>query len=120
MRFIIAGSRDISEHIAYAECVKFRIEKNIEHTEIVSGTASGVDIAGEQYADFYDIPVKRFYPDWETHGRAAGPIRNKQMAEYADALLLIWDGKSKGSTSMKTEMERLNKPIYEVIVINEK
>lgn len=116
MKLIIAGSRNIPEHIAYAECVKFRIEKNIEHTEIVSGTARGVDTAGEHYAEFYNIPVKRFPADWETYGRAAGHIRNQQMAEYADALLLIWDGKSKGSASMKSKMEHLNKPIYEIII----
>ncbi len=60
--------------------------------------------------------LKEFPPDWEKHGKAAGPIRNKEMAEYADALLLIWDGKSRGSASMKKEMEKLEKPIYEVIL----
>ncbi len=85
-------------------------------TEIVSGDAHGVDTSGENYADAADLPVKFFYPDWDTHGKAAGPIRNRRMAEYADALLLIWDGKSKGSASMKAEMTKLNKPIYEVIM----
>lgn len=59
---------------------------------------------------------KEFPADWKAHGKAAGPIRNKQMAEYADALLLIWDGESKGSASMKNEMLKLNKPVYEVII----
>ena len=57
-----------------------------------------------------------FDADWETHGKAAGPIRNAQMAKYADALLLIWDWKSKGSANMKQEMFKLNKPVYEVII----
>ena len=48
------------------------------------------------------------------NGKAAGHVRNKKMAEYGDALLLIWDGKSKGSANMKKEMQKLNKPIYEV------
>jgi hypothetical protein len=38
------------------------------------------------------------------------------MAEYADALLLIWDGKSRGSLNMKQQMLKLEKPVYEVIV----
>lgn len=29
---------------------------------------------------------------------------------------LIWAGKSRGSANMKKEMEKLNKPVYEVIV----
>lgn len=114
---IIAGSRTISESIAYIECVKWQsANKDKEITEVVSGTAKGVDTAGEEYADFHRIPVKKFYPDWNTHGKAAGPIRNRQMAEYADALLLIWDGTSRGSASMKTEMSLLGKPVYEVII----
>ena len=41
------------------------------------------------------------YPaDWERHGRAAGPIRNEEMAEVSDALIAFWDGKSRGTKSM--------------------
>lgn len=48
------------------------------------------------------IHVEPFpYPDG--YGRAGGPIRNAKMAEYGDALLLIWDGKSRGSQSMLRE-----------------
>lgn len=85
-------------------------------TEIVSGGAKGIDSVGEEFANDSHILVNRFDADWEKHGKAAGPIRNKKMAEYADALLLIWDGKSKGSANMKKEMLLLNKPIYEVIL----
>lgn len=38
------------------------------------------------------------------------------MAEYGDALLLIWDGKSRGNASMKKEMQKQNKPIFEVVL----
>jgi len=60
-----------------------------------------------------------FPADWDTHGRAAGPIRNKQMAEYGDALLLIWDGESRGSANMKSNMKKLGKPVYEIIIKGE-
>lgn len=33
-------------------------------------------------------------------GRKAGPLRNKQMAEYADGVVLFWDQKSRGTRSM--------------------
>lgn len=115
MKLIIAGSRYLDEELVYSKIVMWRMN-NIPHLEIVSGGCKGVDHAGEYYADFYDLPIKRFPADWKKHGRAAGPIRNKQMADYADALLLIWDGISRGSLSMKKEMEKLNKPIYEIII----
>ena len=62
--------------------------------------AAGVDTLGEEWAKENNIPVDYFPANWETHGRAAGQIRNKKMAARADALLLIWDGKSRGSRSM--------------------
>ena len=114
MKLIIAGGRDI-------ETVAGLIFHTIDHfklfpTEIVSGGARGVDKEGEWYAAQQKKPVRRFIADWNTHNRAAGPIRNKAMAEYGDVLLLIWNGESRGSASMKEEMEKLGKPIYEVIL----
>jgi hypothetical protein len=68
--------------------------------EVVSGAARGADIAGERWAEERDIPVKQFKADWDKHGKAAGPIRNAQMADYADCLVAVWDGQSKGTRSM--------------------
>lgn len=59
---------------------------------------------------------RTFKADWNTYGKTAGPKRNAQMAEYGDALLVIWDGKSRGSANMKSEMLKLGKPVYEVII----
>jgi hypothetical protein len=68
--------------------------------EVVSGTARGVDQAGEQWAAIKDIPVTQFPAQWDVHGRAAGPIRNKEMATYADALIAISINDSAGTASM--------------------
>lgn len=38
------------------------------------------------------------------------------MAKYADALILVWDGKSCGSKSMKKEARKAGIPITEWIV----
>lgn len=71
-------------------------------TEVVSGTARGPDTVGAQWAVDQEppIPVKEFPANWNTHGKKAGYLRNKEMADYADALLAIWDGKSKGTKHM--------------------
>lgn len=114
MKLIIAGSRTIQvspEHLK-----KFLDRYMIWPTEVVSGGAKGMDQSGEFFAQDFEIKITRFPADWDTHGKMAGPIRNKQMAEYADALVLIWDGQSKGSMNMRKTMLSLNKPIYEVIL----
>lgn len=55
---------------------------------------------GEFWALHHDIPVKKFPADWGGLGKRAGYLRNEQMADYADALIAVWDGKSKGTKHM--------------------
>ena len=113
MKLIIAGSRTIQ--VSPLEIKALLDHYNLKPSEIVSGTANGVDKCGEFYAGFYHKDLARFPADWDQFGKSAGHRRNQQMAEYADALLLIWDGKSRGSAGMKACMEKLNKPIYEAV-----
>jgi hypothetical protein len=96
MKVIIAGSRDITEYDIVLNAVKL---SQFHITEVVCGKAKGVDTLGEEFGLKNDIPVKFFPADWNGLGRAAGPIRNKQMGDYADALIAIWNG-SKGTKHM--------------------
>jgi hypothetical protein len=115
MKLVIAGSRDLlvdSEFVDQA--VKFF---RLSVKEVVSGSGGNVDEAGEDWSHLcLEKEPKTFKAKWLEEGTAAGPIRNSKMAEYADALLLIWDGSSKGSLSMKKEMQKHKKPIYEVVL----
>lgn len=114
MKLIIAGSRHIL--VSNEEIKALLNHYGLNPSEIVSGTARGVDQCGETYAHTNGIAVAEFPADWNKHGKAAGPIRNQQMAHYADALLIIWDGKSSGSGHMKSYMTKLGKPVYEAVL----
>lgn len=122
MRTIIAGSRTINVKAWFIQDLLEHFDILKKTDVIVSGGAEGIDKCGEFFAldiktmDGTEIAVKQFPADWDKHGKSAGVIRNKQMAEYADMLLLIWDGESKGSANMKLEMKKLGKPVYEVIL----
>ena len=119
MKLIIAGSRDIDLDKAWNAIVNWFQDNGStipKVEEVVSGTARGVDRLGEFWANKYRLKIKQFPADWDTYGKAAGHIRNKQMADYSDALLLVWDGKSRGSANMKQNMTKLNKPVYEIII----
>jgi len=115
MKVIIAGSRHFT-HLSNEYIGSIVYKSDFLCAEVVCGCADGVDTAGESWADHNLIQVTYFKPDWELYGNRGGPIRNSKMAAYADALILIWDGTSKGSQDMKSKMEKLNKPVYEVIL----
>lgn len=101
MKVIIAGSRQFAAQHPYVYYVADAYTKSgFVASEIVSGTARGIDLAGEQFAQERKIPIKRFPANWERDGKAAGHIRNRQMADYADALIAIWDGSSRGTKGM--------------------
>jgi len=113
MKTIIAGGRTITDmdHLmdAFMSC-PFPVKS------VVSGAARGVDALGEQYAKQVGLPLERFPADWARHGRGAGHIRNRQMAEHAEALILVWDGKSRGSANMLKEARARGLRIHQHIV----
>ena len=76
--------------------------------EVASGCAKGVDALGEQWATERDIPIKRFPADWSSYGRSAGPKRNEQMAQYADALLAIPAPDSRGTRDLIRRAENID------------
>lgn len=117
MKVIIAGTRykDKASKIPfddYSLVVKAVRQSGFDITEVVSGKAIGVDSLGEKYARVNDIPLESRPADWNKHGKAAGPIRNREMAKYADAAIIVWDGESNGTRNMINEMIRHNKPYY--------
>jgi len=80
-------------------------------TEIVSGHARGVDTLGEAYARTEGLALTVFPANWD-YGRGAGFLRNQDMAEYADALVALWDGKSRGTQHMINTARDYNLIVY--------
>lgn len=110
MRVIIAGGRDFNNYaLLSVKCDKMFLKR--KPTEIVSGCANGADKLGELYAKENSIEIISFPAEWNTHGKAAGIFRNKDMGDYADCLIAFWDGESKGTKHMIDYMKGLNKPV---------
>ena len=103
---VVAGGRDYE----FTDEDRTRLDA-LPIRELVSGGASGADRGGEQWAESRNIPVKLFPADWKAHGRAAGPIRNRKMAEYADAVVLFPGGR--GTASMRKEAEKAGITVYD-------
>lgn len=116
MKLIIAGTRSLPPKAAQLIPENIKFPERI--TEVVSGCARGADRYGEQWAESHGVPIKPFPAEWNRWGRLAGRIRNRQMAQYGDCLLAIWDGKSRGTANMIHEMRELGKPMRVVRVAN--
>lgn len=112
MKTIIAGSRILTSEKLVRKAIKEAKKQGINITEVVSGTARGVDSIGASIAKQYGIPVSEFPANWNKHGKSAGYIRNSEMAEYADALIAVYDGSSAGTRHMINIATATNLPKY--------
>lgn len=102
MKIIIAGSRIITEYSFVKEAV---IDSGVwsrygRRIEIVSGMANGVDTLAVEFAERNNLTLHKFPAKWKEYGKRAGYMRNVEMAEFADGLIAIWDGKSRGTKHM--------------------
>ena len=115
-RVIVCGGRDFKDRAKCFETLKALL--NDKDIEIVSGHASGADSFGEDFAKENGIKVTIFKPDWKRFGRAAGPIRNKSMLDYAaektPVVVAFWDGKSKGTKNMISLAEKVSAEVHVV------
>lgn len=94
---VIAGSRKLRLPEYVASAIE---ESEFDITEVRVGDAIGIDDVAYAWAYEKEIPVSVYKADWETHGKSAGYIRNLEMADGADALIAVWDGKSLGTMHM--------------------
>ena len=117
-RVIIAGSCSFQDYDRLqAVCDNILSQKRMTHTiVIISGTARGADALGEQYAHERGYALRRFPADWQQYGKAAGPIRNRQMAENADGLICFWNGHSPGARNMIRTANRKGLQVRTIIV----
>lgn len=110
---IIAGTRTYSDYDKLKQVCSDYVShllkdgmSELHEITIVSGMASGADSLGLRFAKQCGINYRIFPADWNTNGKAAGPIRNEEMAKFAVAdgaygiLIAFWDGKSRGTGNM--------------------
>lgn len=108
MKLLVVGSRSIKD---------FDLSDYISsETElIISGGASGIDSIAEEYADKHRISKLILYPKYEVYGKAAPLKRNEIMVDIADEVLIIWDGKSRGTKYTADYAAKKNKKVRLII-----
>lgn len=117
MKVVIAGSRSFAEDYDFFKNLMNLFVIQMGHgliTEVVSGGAAGIDKLGEEWAKRSGLPIKQFLPDWETHGKLAGFVRNEDMAQYCDCGLIVWNGYSSGTKNMIEMLRKHRKSHYQL------
>lgn len=104
MTLLIVGSRSITD---------FDLSPYVsgEVDTIISGGAGGVDSLAEEYADRHRLSKYIMRPRYDLYGRGAPLKRNEKMVELADAVLIIWDGRSKGTEYTLKYAQKKNKQV---------
>jgi hypothetical protein len=99
MRVLVCGGRNYSNYLFLSSVLNtLHNDKRINY--IIHGAASGADSLADQWAAEHHIPVRVFPADWGKHGRAAGPIRNKQMLDEGKPDVVIAFPGNKGTRNM--------------------
>ena len=119
-RVIVAGDRNFSDYALMVRVLdKVLANRRLTHdVVIVSGMARGADTLGERYAREHGLSVQQFPAQWDVYGKSAGPRRNLQMLEVADALVAFWRGpESRGTSHMIRVSQAKGIPVRVIRVV---
>lgn len=127
MKVLVCGGRHFSNYSVLSSILDDCLTKcNYgEEIEIVSGGCKGADSLAERYANENNIAMKIFPANWTKYGKAAGPIRNKEMVNYIknyNSIVVAFISKDSIGTKNTVKLAKSNNiPTIEILyeVINE-
>lgn len=100
-KLIVAGSRTFSDYDRMAADLDRLLINKKPYVIICTGACPrGADALAARYARERGLELREFPANWDRWRKNAGPIRNRQLADYGDALVAYWDGRSRGTASM--------------------
>ena len=122
VRILICGGRHFEEYNFFEACVDSFLENHdFDYTalELVSGGCIGTDKLAERFAVEHGCVIKVFPANWKQYGKAAGPIRNKQMIEYINQaeqkfVIAFTSVNSKGSLGTIKMANNYNIPVTQI------
>lgn len=101
MRVIVTGSRGYLDRkqVEMELDVTLMRRRSDQPMVVIHGGARGPDSWAGAWAKEHNLKSELFSADWQTHGKAAGMIRNRAMVEQGnpDLCLAFWDGNSRGT-----------------------
>lgn len=119
-RVLVCGGRSYDDRTRFfsfmdrvLEAIRGTGETPKRDVVIIHGAARGADSLADDYGRERELRVIRYPADWKTHGRAAGPIRNRLMLTENPHVVIAFPG-GKGTANMINLAEKAGIPIYYV------
>jgi hypothetical protein len=113
LRVIVCGGRDYFDRdAAWAELDMLDHLRGISC--IIQGGANGADYIAARWAETRKVYCEEYRPDWQAHGRAAGPKRNQLMLDSGHPDLVVAFRGGRGTADM---MKRAKSAGIEVMEI---
>jgi hypothetical protein len=120
-RVLICGGRDYDDRTYFfhfmdrvLETIRGTGENPKRDVVIIHGAARGADSLADDYGRERGLRVIHYPADWETHGRSAGPIRNKLMLTDGQPHVIIAFKGGHGTADMIRQGKKAGVPVYEV------
>lgn len=115
MRILVCGSRTYPVDFALPALLD-AYRARADYLTVIDGGARGADTYAHEWAQARGVHTVRFHADWDTHGKAAGPIRNQRMLDEEPDLVLAFIDKplaqSRGTADMVGRARKANVPTY--------
>lgn len=88
---MITGGREFNNYAL----ARATLEKYLSQTDtLIHGGCRGCDLLCAKVASEIGAKIEEHKADWKKYGRAAGPIRNKEMLESGIDLVIAFPGGS--------------------------
>jgi len=120
MKILICGGRDC-DPLQVRDYLNNNIKKIFSDLSlgyyditIIQGGARGADHGAKLFADQHTYHMMEFPADWKKHGKAAGPIRNRQMIVEGNPDLIIAFPGGSGTMNMVKQGRDNNILVYEI------
>lgn len=115
MRVLVCGGRDFSDRRAlYARMEELYAAHGKRFSTLIDGGADGADTLAWEWAGSRGLSTERYRADWEKHGRAAGPIRNKRMLDEGKPDLVVAFPGGRGTANMVKQAKAAGVKVIEV------
>jgi hypothetical protein len=110
MRVLCCGDRNWTDY----NKIYHRLAMLPLDTQVIEGEARGADSLSRIAAQRLGFTVLPFPANWEKYGRAAGPVRNREMLKQLPELVIAFHSnlaQSKGTRDMVTIARKNNIPV---------